>query len=83
LFFSLLRVGEPLVQRVRLHVVAGQLRMGQRFVNEEELDALGTVIAINRLQTGDVPKKRRSGQTAKSQHRVMSPQAGCFHFLSV
>ena len=36
---------------------------------------------MHRLQTGDVPEKRRSGQAAESQYGVVASQAGSLDFL--
>ena len=55
LFLGLPSVFQPFIECERLHVVANQLRVGQRLVDEEDLDPFGPVVPMHRLQTGDVP----------------------------
>ena len=83
LLLGLPGVSQSLVERERLHVVAGQFRVGQRLVDEEELHVLRAVVPIHRLQTGDVPQERRSGQAAERQHRVVAAQVGGLDLLAV
>ena len=44
--------------------------MRERFIDVEESNALGRIVAIDRLQTGDVTKERRSRETAEDEDRV-------------
>ena len=49
--------------------------MGQRLVDEIELNPLRSVVAINCLQTGDISEERRSGETAKDKNGVFAFEA--------
>ena len=55
--------------------VAVEFRMRQRLVEIEELDALGRIISINRLQPGDVTDERRSSQTTVDDDGVLALEA--------
>ena len=68
-----LNVHQSLIQ-IEWRYVAIGLRMGQSLIDVIELDAQGRIIAVHCLQTGDIPQERRSRQTAKHQHGVMSLQ---------
>ena len=83
LLLRLLGVGEPLVESDRLHVVPNQFGVSERLVDEQELYALGTVVPIRRLQTGDVPEERRSGQAPEGEYRVVAAQVACLELLAV
>ena len=58
------------------------LRMSQCLVDVVELDALGGIVTIHGLQTGDFSQEGRSGQAAEDQHRVLSLQAAEFERLA-
>lgn len=52
--------------------IAIRLRMSQRLVDVIELDALGCIVVMNRLQTGDVAEERWSRQAAEDEDRVVA-----------
>lgn len=60
---------QSLVQGEWLNVAIG-FRMGECFVDVVELDALGCKISLDRLQTGDVTEKWRSGEAAEYQYGI-------------
>jgi len=45
--------------------------MGERFVDEKELNILRSVIAIDCLQTGDIFSERGSRETAENQNGIL------------
>ena len=67
-------VQQAFVERKGLHISL-RAGMSQVLVDVEESNALGSVIAVHGLQTGDPSQERRSRQTAEDQHRVMFFQA--------
>jgi len=67
---------QPFFETERRDVVV-PVRVSQRLVDVEELDAFGRVIVGERLQTGDVDEKRRSRQTSENEHRVMILELPC------
>ena len=62
---------QSLCQRKRGHVTFVTW-VRECFVDVEKTYALGSIVFINRLQTGDIPEKRRSRQAPKHQNRVLS-----------
>ena len=60
------------IERCDVSVVFG---MSECLVDVIELHTLGLIVALDCLQTGDISKKRWSGQAAKHQHCVTAPQA--------
>jgi len=66
-------VREPFVNRHGLHE-AILFRVGERFINEVEIDAFTLIITIDRLQTGDVSDERGSCQTAENNDAVTAFQ---------
>ncbi|MDF1658971.1 MAG: hypothetical protein P1U58_15245 [Verrucomicrobiales bacterium] len=66
-------MGETLFDRHRLNE-AILFRVGERFINEVEIDVLALIITIDRLQTGDVSDERGSCQTAEHNDTVAAFQ---------
>jgi hypothetical protein len=62
-------VHQPFFQRKGLNI-AIELRMFQGLIDVAEFDALGFVVPVYGLHTGDVPKKGRSCEAAENQDRV-------------
>ncbi len=54
--------------------------MGERLVDVVKLHALGGVISEYRLQTGDVPEERRSGEAAEHKNGISAFQAAELEF---
>jgi hypothetical protein len=54
--------------------VAVQTGMRELLVDKVELHAARRVVALNRLQTGDVPHEWWSRKTAENKHRMMATQ---------
>lgn len=50
---------------------AVRFRMRESFVNVIEVDLI-VIVSIDSLQTGDILKKRRSGEAAKHHDRVLA-----------
>jgi hypothetical protein len=56
--------------------------MSQCLVDVIELDALGCIVAMNRLQTGDVTEEGRSCETAEDENGVVSLEAAQLNRLA-
>ena len=67
-------VHESLFERERC-CVGVEVRMRERFIDVVEPNALRRVVAITRLQTGDVSKAGRSREAAKDEDRVVPVKA--------
>jgi len=62
---------------------AAQFGMSKSLVYIVKIDPLGSVIAVDGLQPGDVPQEGRSGQAAEDQNRVVSLQATQLEFFAL
>lgn len=72
--FGLLDMCQAICERNRIEVVVAS-GMGERLVDEKELNILRSVITIDGLQTGDIFSERRSRETPKNQNGILPSKA--------